>query len=80
MRILLYNDKLVQEIGYVQGEKIVFLRYVREEDKPKCLCGRVIEKDIDIVEGCRNWNGSVKAVETLGFTPTDKTDETKITL
>jgi len=69
MRILLYNEKPVQEISYVQGEKVVFLRYLREEDKPKCECGRVIEKDIDIVEGCKNWDSSIKAVETLGFKP-----------
>lgn len=64
MRIMLYNDKLVEEISYVQGEKVVFLRYLREEDKPKCACGRVINKDIDIVEGCPNWNERVKPVLT----------------
>lgn len=65
MRILRYQDKPVQEIGYVSGEKVVFLRYLREEDKPKCECGRVIEKDIDIVEGCLNWKEDVRGVETL---------------
>jgi hypothetical protein len=65
MRILLYNNKPVEEIGYVQNEKVVFLRYLRDEDKPRCECGRVIEKDIDIVEGCNNWNESVKGVDTI---------------
>ena len=65
MRILLYNGKPVEEIGYVIGEKVVFLRYLREEDKPKCECGRVIEKDIDIVEGCLNWKESIRGVDTI---------------
>lgn len=79
MRILLYGGKPVQEVGYVQGEKVVYLRYLRDEDKPKCECGRVIEKDIDIVEGCRNWNGSVEAVETLGFKPQKETIKNTLT-
>lgn len=72
MRILLYDNKPVQEIGYVSGEKVVYLRYLRDEDKPKCECGRVIEKDIDIVEGCRNWNLSVKGVDTIPKEPSPK--------
>ena len=65
MRILKYNGKLVEEIGYVENRKVVFLRYVREEDKPKCECGRSIEKDFDIVEDCPNWSESIEGVETL---------------
>lgn len=65
MRVFLYRDKLVQEIGYVNGEKVVFMRYIRDEDKPKCECGRVIEKDIDIVEGSMNWKENVKPVQTV---------------
>lgn len=65
MRILKYKGNLVEEIGYVENEKVVFLRYVREEDKPKCVCGRVIEKDIDIVENCPNWIENIDGVETL---------------
>lgn len=72
MRILLYQDKPVQEIGYVQGEKVVYLRYLRDEDKEKCACGRIIERDINIVEGCLNWKSEVAAVETLGFKPEKK--------
>lgn len=62
---MLYNGKLVEETSYVTGQKVVFLRYLREEDKPKCACGRVIEKDIDIVEGCPNWNSQIEPVETI---------------
>lgn len=69
MRILLYNDKPVEEIGYVQGEKVVFLRYLRDADKRKCECGRSIENEISIVENCLNWKSNIKAVETLRFKP-----------
>ncbi len=68
MRILKYNDKLVEEVGHVTGEKVVFLRYVRQEDMPKCECGRPIDKEISIVEGCRNWYSEVKGVESLPIT------------
>ena len=61
----MYNDKLVEEIGYVQYEKVLFLRYVRKEDMPKCKCGEPIEKDIDIVEGCRNYKESCRPIETI---------------
>lgn len=66
MRILLYNGKPAEEIGYTpHGEKVVFLRYLRDEDKPKCECGRTIEKDIDIVEGCLDWQNSIQGVDTI---------------
>lgn len=65
MRILKYNGKLVEEVGYVQNEKVVFLRYIRNEDKPVCACGRPIDEEISIVEGCLNWNGSISGVETI---------------
>jgi hypothetical protein len=65
MRILLYRDKLVEEIGYVNGEKVVFLRYVRKEDMPKCECGHPINEEISIVEGCPNWNAQVRGVDTI---------------
>jgi hypothetical protein len=65
MRILKYQGKLVEEIGYTTAEKVVFLRYVRNEDKPKCECGRPIDKEISIVEGCPNWNETIKGVDTL---------------
>jgi hypothetical protein len=67
MRILKYNGKLVEEIGHVSGEKVIFLRYIKYEDKPKCECGRVIEKDIDIVENCLNWKNEISGVETLSI-------------
>lgn len=66
MRILQYNGKLVEETGYTKGDKVVFLKYVREEDKDKCEnCGHPVDKEISIVEGCRNWDSEIKAVETL---------------
>jgi len=67
MRILKYDDKLVEEIGYCRDEKVVYLRYIKDEDKPKCECGRIItqNRDIDIVEGCRNWNEKITGVDTL---------------
>ena len=65
-RILEYKGKLVEEIGYVQGEKVCFLRYLREEDKDRCPhCGNPIERDINIVEGCNNWKNVVGGVESL---------------
>ena len=67
MKILLYNGKLVEEIGYtLPPSKVVFLRYIREEDKDKCPhCQRPIEREISIVEDCLNWKQSIKGVETL---------------
>ncbi len=65
MRILTYNGKLVEEIGHTLGDKVVFLRYIRQEDMPKCECGRPIDKEISIVENCRNWKERVKGVDTL---------------
>lgn len=65
MRILLYNGKLVKEVGYVSGEKVVLLRYVDPDDMPKCTCGKPIDQEISIIEGCRNWKSDIKGVETL---------------
>ncbi len=65
MRILNYNGKLVEEIGKTSGGIVVFLKYVREEDKPKCECGRPIDQEISIVEGCPFWNESINGVDTL---------------
>lgn len=65
MRILKYNDKLVEEIGHISGVKVVFLKYVKNEDMPKCECGRPIDKEIAIVEDCVNWKVEIKGVDTL---------------
>ena len=65
MRILRYGGRLVEEVGHVTGEKVVFLKYLKEEDKPECECGRSIDKEISIVEGCKNWDDEVEKVETL---------------
>lgn len=65
MRILKYEGKLVEEIGSTQGVKVVFLKYIREVDKPKCECGRTIDKEISIVEDCPNWDEKVEIVGDL---------------
>lgn len=72
MRILKYKDKLVEETGYVSGEKVVFLKYIRQEDMPKCECGRPINEEISIVEGCANWNERVTGVDTIKDQPQSK--------
>ena len=65
MRILKYKGKLVEEVSYTDGVKVVFLKYIRTEDMPKCECGRHIDKEISIVEDCLNWREDIEAVETL---------------
>ena len=64
MRILKYNGKLVEEVGHT-SDKVVFLRYVKTEDMPKCECGRPIDKEISIVENCPKWKSDIEGVETL---------------
>ena len=65
MRILKYKGKLVEEVGHTNGVKVVFLKYVKIEDMPKCECGRHIDEEISIVEDCPNWREDIEAVETL---------------
>ena len=66
MRILKYKGKLVEETSYVNNEKVVFLRYIREEDMDKCPhCGKPINSEISIVEDCPNWKENIDGVETL---------------
>ncbi len=66
MRILKYKNKLVEEIASVEGSKVVFFRYLKEEDKDKCPhCNKSIEITHDIVENCPNWQDDIKGVETL---------------
>lgn len=69
MRILTYGGKLVEEVGHTRNDKVVFLRYVRKEDMPKCECGRPIDKEISIVEDCLNWKEEIKGVDTLPLAP-----------
>lgn len=66
MRILKYKEKLVEEVGN-STDKVVFLRYIRMEDMPKCECGRPIDKEIAIVENCLNWKESISGVDTLSI-------------
>ena len=71
MKILTYKGKLVEEIGHtINGDTVVFLHYIRQEDMPKCECGRPIDEEISIVENCKNWKDEIKGVETL--TPQDE--------
>lgn len=65
MRILKYKGKLVEEVGRVTGEKVIFLRYIRPEDMPKCSCGKPINSEIDIVEDSLNWKQEIEGVESL---------------
>lgn len=66
MRILKYKNKLVEEIAHTEREKVVILKYLREEDKDKCPhCDKPIDREIIIIEGCRNWETDIKGVETL---------------
>lgn len=64
-KILTYDEKLVEEIGYSTGEKVVYLKYLKTEDMPKCKCGEPIDSEISIIEGCRNWKEKCKPVETI---------------
>lgn len=65
MRILKYGGKLVQEIGFTTDVKVVFLRYLKQEDMPKCKCGEPIDKEISIVEDCKIWKEEITGVDTL---------------
>lgn len=65
MRILTYNGKLVEEVSYCEGVKVVFMKYIKEIDKPICQCGRPINQVIDIVENCPNWKEQVKVIGEL---------------
>lgn len=66
MRILKYRGKLVEERCHsLEGPRVVFLHYVKEEDMPKCKCGEPIDYEISIIEGCPNWDSDIKGVETL---------------
>ena len=66
MRIFKFGGKLVEEIGRTLGDPVVTMKYLREEDKEKCPhCGKPLDTQISIVEGCRNWNTEVEGVETI---------------
>lgn len=64
MRILKYHSKLVEEVAYANGT-VVFLKYVKEEDKDRCECGKTIDKEIALVQDSREWESSIIGVHTL---------------
>ena len=66
MRIFKFNNKLVEEVSHVEGHKVIFFQYLKEEDKDKCPhCQKPIDIQHDIVEGCLNFVSSVKPVDTV---------------
>ena len=66
MRIFRYNGKLAKETSFTEGNKVVFFRYLEDEDKEKCPhCNKPLDTELSIVEGCPNWDDDVEAVETI---------------
>lgn len=66
MRYFKHGGKIAEEIGYVPNGKVVFFKYLKEEDKDKCPhCNKALDIQHDIVEGSLNWKTEVKAIETL---------------
>lgn len=66
MRIFKYKDKLVEEVGYITNEKVVFFKYIKDEDKNKCPhCDHSLDTEINIVENCLNWYSEVKPIDTV---------------
>lgn len=66
MKILTYNGKLIEETGYVLDEKVMFFKFLKDEDKEQCpRCEFPIDKEFNIVEDCINWRESIKGVDTI---------------
>lgn len=64
--ILKHRGRLCEVIGYTEGNKVVYMRVLRDEDKDKCPhCNKPIETNIDIVENCRNWETDIEPVKTI---------------
>ena len=69
MRIFKYKNKLVEEVGSTSGVKVIYFKYLKDEDKDKCPhCGKPIDKELNIVENCLNYQSEVKPVETVEVT------------
>jgi hypothetical protein len=65
MKIGLFNNKLVEEIGGTY-DPVVFLNVLKDEDKNKCPhCGKPIPTEIVSVVSSRNHQAGVKQVESL---------------
>ena len=63
--ILRYEGKLVGVIG-ILNEKSIAMRYVYNEDKPKCpCCGFEIEYEFVIIESSRLFQENAEPVNTL---------------
>jgi hypothetical protein len=62
---VLLDGKLAEVISIAQ-QPTVYLRYVRDEDKPRCVCGKVLNHDANFVIGSPLYRERVKPVETIG--------------
>jgi hypothetical protein len=66
MRIFKYKDKLVEEVGTTTNEKVIYFKYLKDEDKQKCPhCCKPLDTELNIVENCLNYLSEVKLVDTV---------------
>lgn len=61
---ILWGGKLAKIIG-TTDQPTAILEYVRDEDKPRCECGRAVDEQIHMVIGCLIWENNVAAVPTI---------------
>jgi hypothetical protein len=61
---ILWNGKIAHIVA-ITDQPTAVIRYVRDEDRDRCACGEVIERDIHMVIGCRIWEDSVQPVPTV---------------
>jgi hypothetical protein len=62
--IVLLDGKLAEVIGVAQ-QPTAILRYVRDEDTPRCVCGLRQDRDEHYVIGSLLWRERVRPVETI---------------
>lgn len=68
MRIFKYKNKIVEEVGRVRNNTVVFFKYLRNEDKVCCPnCSNPLDLEINIVEDSLQWNAEVREVDTVSF-------------
>jgi hypothetical protein len=66
MRIFTYYGRLVEEIGRVERERVLFLQPIRESDKKLCPhCGKPVPTEIIVVEDSLDFQHNALPVETL---------------